>query len=358
MMSAKEKNRRLFWAWGAGIITFAVALLNPIGILINLGVEGRRWVQNDIAYSFFVPLILPLAVGIFIHSFDSKIAFRLPKPKRIVLLGLFVILQVIAAGLSSKEILRGPVLAPFMLKEPEAAITLDRCLRDCMRAIRTNRQEACAQADCPVVVSQLLVDTGESTAEKGSRIYKEANGRFESYRDFLSRGSVTAYVASFFDVFSGFFVMLVLWYIVVLIVSKRGHVPGTNNAVAAVWGLLIFWFPMHLYSEWYRNFYSITHFRENFAFWFLLALALLTIPLLILLLKPARPVTIFTSLQVVVGALFGFVNYFRPEWVRALAESLEIMSFSYFVAFAMLVFIVLATMVFAMITLREPSTPE
>lgn len=345
-------GKRLFWGMG---VTFGVAALYPISILINLGADGVRWIQNDPAYSFFVLLILPVAVGVFTRTFNPQIVGKLPKQQRMALLGLLVIMEGFAVFLASQEAFRGPTVAPIMLKEPETALSLDRCLRDCIHGIRADNPQVCSQAGCPDGVSRLLVGAAETADGKALEIYGETAGAspFATYRDFFSRGSVTAYVASFFDVFSGVFVMLILWYIIVLVTSRRLRDPAMNDAVIVVYGLLLLWFPARLYSEWYIHFYSVSHFSAYFAFWFLLLVALVSIPLLVLLLKPGRPVLVFTTVNGIVLTLLGLLSHFSPDWMRAIARGLETMPFAYFVAFAFLIALVLGVMVFAMVPARS-----
>ncbi len=69
--------------------------------------------------------------------------------------------------------------------------------------------------------------------------------------------------------------------------------------------------------------------------------------------KPGRPVLIFSTVNGVFLAMFGVINQFTPGIVRAIASGLETMPFPYFLAIVLLVFIMLATMVFVIATQEQ-----
>ena len=90
-------SARFFWGMGC---TLLLAALYPISILINFGLDGSRWVQNDLGYGLFVLFVLPLAVGVFSQVFQFDTLRRIPNPTRAALSALLVILVVFAGALA------------------------------------------------------------------------------------------------------------------------------------------------------------------------------------------------------------------------------------------------------------------
>ncbi len=337
-------SARFFWGMGC---TLLLAALYPISILINFGLDGSRWVQNDLAYGLFVLFVLPLAVGVFAQVFQLDTLRRIPNPTRAALLTLLVILVVFAGTLASREVFRSPGAIPaFLLKHPTSALKLDCCLR------RSVNPMVCPAVECSDVVSNL---PDEPSGTWALDIYREHAPAypFADYGDLFARANTTVYVSWFFDVASGVFVMIIFWYLIAVVVAKRGRERGISDGLVMVYALMLLWFPTRLYSEWYLNFYNVAHLREYFAFWTLFVVALLAIPLLVYLFKPGRPVLIFSTVNGVFLAMFGAINQFTPGILRAIASGLETMPFPYFLAIVLLVFIMLATMVFVIATQEQ-----
>lgn len=349
-------RRKYFYGMG---ITFGLACLYPSTILINLRSDGYRWIQNDPAYSFFVLFMLPLAVGIYLGTFKYKYFKDLDKAKRTALTVLLLVMNLFAVIFGWNETFRGPVLTPAMLKESEKAVIVDRCLRKCIHAIRGQNAILCRNNDCLEITGSLQSVPLKDASIKAAHLYTQIMGEtasFKSVRDFFARASTTAFVSSFFNILSGVFVMWVLWYVVLLVIFHRGSPLNTHDDLVVIYSLLLLWFPSRIYSEWYSNFYSIAHFRNYYAFWFLLTVAIMAIPLLVLLLKPGRPVAVFTTLNAIFIALIGIVNHFKPDWLNAIAQGIESMPFFYFSAFLLLIAVVFGVMVFAMLPLSQTWT--
>ncbi|MEN8261466.1 MAG: hypothetical protein ABFS02_12955 [Pseudomonadota bacterium] len=342
----KTANTRFFWGAGAA---FGLAALYPASIWINLGSDGSRWIQNDLAYSFFVLFILPLAVGVFARSFQFDVLQRLPRTLRYAAVALLLVIEFFAGFLAAQEIFRHDSVPAFLLRESSEPLRLDQCLRACVRQYQ-DKTMRCDVEDCPGVVEQLMLPGEESPGRRAADIFGQATGvgAFEGYRDVSARANWTVYVSIFFDVASGMFVMLVFWYLVLVVLTRRGREANLSDSLTMVYGLLLLWFPARLYSEWYLNFYTLTSVREYFAFWTLFAVAIMAIPLLVYLFKPGRPVLIFSSVNGVFIAAIGILNHFKPGVLGLVARGFESMPFAYFLAMVLLVFIVLATMVFTL----------
>jgi hypothetical protein len=343
-----ELNKRVLIGAGG---TFIIAALYPLGILLELGLDGVRWIQNDPAYNFFVLLILPLSVGIFLRIFDLKPLGSLAGKARMIFIGLLVVMELFAVLLAVPQTLRGPPAPPHLFAHVDLhrAIALDRSLRQCVEY--PEAQPPCDPPGCGQFAQALTSATGEHRTALVLACYQAAGIKtaFTSYADFLSTGSLSGYVSTFFNIFSGMFVILVFWYMVLLVVARGPRSAPKVDSLIVVYGLMLIWFPARLYSEWYIDYYSLAHLTNYFAFWFLLVTALLALPLLVLLFKPGRPVLIFSTLNGVIIALFGLLNLFRPELMGDIARGFESMPFRYFAAFAVLVFVVLAAMIFAML---------
>jgi hypothetical protein len=141
-----------------------------------------------------------------------------------------------------------------------------------------------------------------------------------------------------------------------LITTRQSRTSTECDALILIYGLLIIWFPLRMYSEWYINYYSLVHFKDYAAFWFLLIVAVLAIPLLVIVLKPGRPVMVFSTVNGILLATLGLINQFKPAWISAMAIFLESLPFSYYVAISLLIFVVLSVIIFTMLPARSVET--
>jgi hypothetical protein len=57
-------------------IAFAYSSIAPIGILVRMGTSGWRWILNDTAFGFFMPIVFPFAVAVFSCVVDVRLIKR------------------------------------------------------------------------------------------------------------------------------------------------------------------------------------------------------------------------------------------------------------------------------------------
>jgi hypothetical protein len=239
-------------AFFVGVLLFSVY---PISVFAVMGITGDalRWLKHNPAHNLFCLLLLPLAIALFTTSFDiSVIHHILKRSKRssiASLIGLVAIgIYMAAAGATTKRFAE-----PFFFKDAVVRAAEDR---------------------------QYRISLESSTP------YEYTPNVFNGWEDFSRRASVVAYISIFVNAIANTFALFYLWYLICLVdATRRGTLRGIRSdgkvptkvswALMMSFSLLLSWFPMRIYSEWYASFYTLKHVLQYMSFWTFALLAIL-----------------------------------------------------------------------------------
>lgn len=123
---------------------------------------------------------------------------------------------------------------------------------------------------------------------------------------------------------------------------------GEKEKLAVIFVLLLTWFPMRLYTEWYQNeFHRPDWLKEYHAFWTLSVLGAAYLLFVLVILKPqGASILLFAALT---PALLGLVGQFKPKWLRSFARFLAALTFLDFLVICLAFLVSGATIVFLLI---------
>ena len=286
------------------LVTVTLAAVYPLLCFLIVGSEGLRWLRNNPAYAFFVVIVEPCAVASFAVAFDLRIVRGLSVTKRrwmaaflVAALGLVVINVIDDA--------RQEPIPPLHVSQPLELLRLDTELR---RDLPEQRTETTHQA-----------------SESARRLYNErVRARVDTSSGVaVLRGSnILGWTAMVQNLLTTAFALVVFAYLIVLANVAQRATPE-REAMVTVCLLLLLWFPMRLYSEWYENYYSLAYMQDYAAFVALAILAVVALMLLVYVVKPGAPLKVFaaTHMAILVGA--GVAAAFKPGAVGYLAEAFE-----------------------------------
>jgi hypothetical protein len=266
--------------------------------------DGGRWIRNNLSFSVFLITMFPVAVGTFVRTFNWKTLRRLPpRLRRVLLVGLVVFAGLAIAGALDdvRQAVKNRIIEPFSFRDFADTLGVERELR-------------------AEVAKEL------KTPEEARAAYLRVEHPFTSVRDFLDRASAAAYWAVLLNLLSGVFLAVFFWHIIVLVLerARSGQQVSEDvyDSMVLVFGLLVTWFPMRLYAEWYINFGAPDPARYN-AFAVLLGAALVGGALLFILKKPGNAVTIFSGISAGLSAILTFLGKWKQGWLGGIARALE-----------------------------------
>lgn len=308
-------------SWG---ITFVVALVFPIAILFNEGLpwtDRVRWIQNNLSFSVFLLIPYPLAVGVFASTFRVKDFAQLPARLKVPFAGVLILLLSLALVTVIQDALKKEsTIAPYELRDASGALELERRMRAAVQA---------------------KIKSGA-----GARAEYVADPRvryFSSLQDLWARGSVATKWAKVLHWMGSWFGVIFFWYLLVVVGSTRKTHPGKDRLILS-FALLITWFPMRMYSEWYINFY-VLDLRSYQPFIIFSALAISGLVLVAVLLKPGSVVQIISGFIGAAVVVLGFLGKLQPSWVRFVAEAIEKVSFNTFLTIELIILLTFVALV-------------
>lgn len=113
-------------------------------------------------------------------------------------------------------------------------------------------------------------------------------------------------------------VWLFVWYTLFLAFHWFNSIDlRTLYTLIGCYIILVSWFPLQLYAEWYQWYGDLSHVLLYYTFWVLFVVALLLIALfavwVVVLIEKANLITAVAALQSIVITVFGALFYFKPE---------------------------------------------
>jgi hypothetical protein len=326
-----------FWTtWG---VLTALGLTYPLAVWLQLREEmedALRWIQNDPAFNVFVPLIMPLAAAVFAAAIDLKPFRDLSSGRRLasLLVGLGLAAITFMAVLDT---VHHDLLEPFLFEESEQALAQERSIRG---EVRSLRKDGASQ------------DRVETVRSEGVSDYQQRFPGFGSVAALKERGSVSAWLALALNGLAGAVVVTVFWYLWNLVVFRRQFDHPSHEWIPLVVGLLVLWFPIRLYSEWYIGFYSLARMKDYPVFVFLFVVAIAGYAFCVFRLARSFGVKVFSVVGTGLLGLFGIGAKVQPEWLGWMAVQIERMPFKWFAASMAIVVVTLSAMVLSLV---EPS---
>ena len=322
--------------WGTWAVFTAAGLTYPAAVAARLSGkldEGLRWIQNDPAFNVFVPFVLPLAAALFVVSVDLKPLRTLSPGRRLssLLVGVgltFIALMAVASTLDR------PLLEPFLFEKTGRAVQQETSIRQEIQSLR----DAGSQDE--------RIETKRSA---GVDAYLQAFGPFNSLSDMATRGSFCAWLALGLNLLAAIVAVLVFWYLWNLVVFRRQFPETDHDWIPLVLGLLVLWFPIRLYSEWYIGFYSLTWMKDYPVFLFLFVVAIAGYAFCVFRLARSLGVKVFSIIGTGLVTLFGLTARINSSWLGWAAEQIEGMDFRWFAASISILTITLSAMVFSFV---------
>lgn len=304
-----------FWFAGVAIVTFAVMMSFPLAVWKRCGQNAHRLLKNDPAFGFFTPLIFPLAMGVLAKTVAGNVAAVAPR-HLFWLAVIFAVFVVFAAMLIHADMKIGP-LEPYMVRGDDALLyetEIRAKLHVLYREIHTG--------DLSPDQTQIATDEIKTLQRDAAARYGELAAGFTSWRDLRDRGTGAARVQVFVNsIVATGCAALFAW----LIIAAYRHDPNAPKEIAEATaavkasamlcvGLLMLWFPLRLYSEWYTGFYTFRGLREYWTFWFLAVCALVGMLLIAILSreKAALPYGL-AAFGTAVLVMFGVLAKLKPE---------------------------------------------
>ena len=299
-----------------GLVTaFGLALFHPILVYWYDTDEGLRWIRNDPAPNLFLVVVWPFSVAASLRVFDFSTVLAIGAPGRSVLgIAVLVLLLAFALAFTCKKFFGKGVSArppsPFWVENYGDAVKEDAKLR---KALKAPLQEFLKTRDAQQ--REELLGKFHALREQKLTQYLRVARPFEDFRDFRHRSTLIAYIDFCLVFVAASFVCVFFW------LTLFAAEPDYESAVV-VFALLVVWFPLKLYSEWYQHFYSLRELRGLPVIWIvgIGAVSYLVMMLIILSEGSVNPVVAIPAIYGAIGAVLGIIAKFKPEWIWYLAE--------------------------------------
>jgi len=301
------------------VILIVIAASYPVSVSIKLRhspADILRWLKNNPAFNFYVLLIFPLGVSVFVEIVDWDKVSKVLKQHWYMggVLVIFVALGLIAAF----DDLGRKFVEPYMFKDHHDPLLKERWGRNRLRVLRRRmHSQAPDEGKNATVLTEFQ--------EKVSKDYSTQFRAFKNLRGLIKRGSICAWITLMLNSLIGVFVASVFFYLSVIVLGNdEGEWIKVSDRALVIAGLLVLWFPIRIYSDWYLHFYSLRWLKKYYTFWFLLIVTV--VAYLFLFLKSMNlGVKSFSFIGSGLLALLGIIGKFKPEWVLYGADIIESM---------------------------------
>jgi len=317
------------------VILILITASYPVSVSIKLRhspADILRWLKNNPSFNFYVLLIFPLAVSIFVEIVDwDKISndMTLEILKQSWYMG-GVLLIFFAIGLiAAFDDLGRKFVEPYMFKDHHDPLLKERWGRNRLRVLRRRmRSQAPDEEEIATVLTEFQ--------EKVSKDYSTQFRAFKNLRGLIKRGSICAWITLMLNSLIGVFVPSAFFFLSVMLVFGKDWVKGPKDSPLVIAGLLVLWFPIRIYSDWYLHFYSLRWLKKYYTFWFLLILTM--VAYLFLFLRSTNPgVKSFSFIGSGLLALLGIIGKLKPEWLHYGADVIESMPTRWYLASAFII---------------------
>lgn len=329
-----------FWI-GFGI-PFVVALIFPIAVEFCLprSAKPSRWIQNCPPFSVFMLAAFPIAMGMFaatifsLKDVNDVDAFAVKTYGTAWALYASLAALLFLFGLASKAVLHdftSRPIGPHILRGERAAeaFKMEKSLRDAAKIIGARSRRARTSS------------TKRARESKPKAPSLQINARSEyqklvhlsSLSEIFKHGNVVAgaYLAVAWLGTIG--CVFYFWYVAVLVLSNQSLPAGTVSKLLMIFILLITWFPMRVYMDWYQNyFHNSSWLKDSQGLIMGIVLALASLVFVIFISKPEAIAIVCAVVNALVLLFVGVAGRFKPNWLRAIAESLQSLPFFYFFA--------------------------
>ena len=316
-----------------------IASLFPIAVKFWLpaSTKPNRWIQNCLPFSVFMHSAFPIAMGIFavtIFNLKDVNGIDVFAVKTFGTHSLFfasIIALLFMFGFASVIVLHDFTsrhVGPYILRRDIAvqAFRLEKELRDTAKTAKARkRRGGTRRAAHPKSTSS----SAETRAKKIQRY--QSLVQLKSLRQIFQQGNGVAATYLGIAWIGCMCYVFYFWYVAVLVLSNQKLPTETISKLLTVFILLITWFPMRVHMDWYQNyFHNRNWLKQSNGLWLGIIAAGASMIFVIFITKPdafTSFLSIATVLALVVGPLIG---KFKPEWLRALADTFQSMPFVYF----------------------------
>lgn len=337
-MTAKRKF------WMAAGICFAIGMTYPIAVIMGdqPWEESRRWIQNDPGFTVFLALVLPFAVGILAVKLDLKPLRRFSKAKRWVSTAVLLVLMGVGLMIVALD-LNEQASSPIRYDSSAPVLDYENERRDNVREA-VARVEAATEDERETRRRELA-----ASIESARKEYLETWPRIDSLSSLIAFGSPAAFVALGLNAFAALFAAVLFWYCWLLVQFRSDWRSESFDWLLLMVGLMMVWFPLRLYSEWYLHFFSLQGMAGYPVFQFLVVVALLAYLFVAFRVAARLSIKIFTALATgLIGLLTALANL-APEWIEELAWALEGWNFQLYVALLLLIVLTLSAMIWSLV---------
>lgn len=332
----------------AATIAFGLMMVFPLALWRRCGSDCHRLLKNDPGFGFFTPLVFPLAMGVLAKTVTNA---TLTSKEILYFEGLFFVFGLLAAFLIEADMKIGP-LEPYMLRSDEALLH-EAGMRGRLRVLYRE-----------IHTGDLSIDENKVATDEIGRLQRDAILRhrelaagFSSWRDLRKRGAGVAWVQVFVNSVVALSCAALFSWLVIFVyealqwppdLPKSPEYDAAADASMICVGLLMLWFPMRLYSEWYLGFYTFRGLRDYLTFWFLSVVALVGALLIAIILKPGGLSIGLAAFGTTVLVVFGLFAKLKPELLGYAAVVFEEMPLvPYLLTLILGVFAVMLTIVLA-----------
>ncbi len=340
-----------FWI-GFGI-PFVIALMFPVSVEFCLpsSTKPSRWIQNLPPFSIYMLSAFPIAMCVFAATIvnlkevnDINVFAVKTYGSASVLCGSIaaLLLMFVVASVAVLYDFTSRPVGPYILRRgarATEAFALEKELRDAAKATLSARARARNRAP-----SNPPLPRGRarrSLRAKSNPPVPAISVKIERYqelvqlnlREIRTHGNLVA--AAYLSVawFGTLGCVFYFWYVGVLVLSNQSLPAGTASKLMMIFILLITWFPMRVYMDWYQNYFHKPDWLwESHGLIMGSFLALAALVLVSFISKPEAIIVVCATVNATV-LLFGVVlGKFKPDWLRAAAEFLQSLPFFYFFA--------------------------
>lgn len=345
-MTAKRK----FWV-AVGIF-FAIGMTYPIAVIVGdqPWEASRRWIQNDPGFTVFLALVLPFAAGILAVKLDLKPLRRFSKVRRRLSVAVLLLLIGLALMVAFLD-LNDQMSSPIRYAPSEPVLLHETNLRDGVR-------EAVALVETATEDERAARKRELDVSIKSAReAYLAEWPKIDSLSSLIAFGSAAAFVAFGLNVFAGLFAAVLFWYCWLLVQFRSDWRSRSYDWMLLTVGLMMVWFPLRLYSEWYLHFFSLQGMARYPSFQFLVGVALIVYCFVAFQVAARLSIKIFAAVATGLVGLLTTLGKLAPEWVEGLAWTLEAWDFRLYVALLLLIVLALSAMIWSLVDEGLKSAP-
>lgn len=346
---------------------FVLAVAHQIVVWRRWPNDWARWFRHEPAYSLFLIVFFPVAFGAVSRLAPpllSEVFTRVPMAAASLAA---VLLLVFVVSLVVQDLNRQP-FHPYLLRAP-SAIAVEGALREALdqddytaaiavleaqeRVEPPNPRHSAALITALEAARELVkeIETAQEGSKKRGQLISmfdchAADAYFALFRpmagvaDLRARGSIVLWTHLLLAVVS---VGTAVFMFVAIVVTMAGKDPATKvsafRSLLVPTTLLVTWFPIRLYSEWYLAFESHRFLPRYQSLILLSTITIIGIIALLVLAKPDSPQLVFNSVAAIAGVTVSALAYFKPSVLNYVKIALDNMTILAYFALAFVLMI-------------------